>query len=366
MSTQILAHLYPVILAGGVGSRLWPRSRKSMPKQFLDLTGDGRTLLQQAFDRMVPLVPADHIYVITNIEYVGTVQEQLPELPRANIIGEPAARGSAAAIGLGAIHLQKRDPEAVMAVLTADHVIHEAERLRQVLVGAAELAQGGALITLGIAPSYPETGYGYIEMGEQLGIHNHYTARRVRSFREKPDQATAEAFLAAGNYVWNSGMFVWRVDAILAEFARQLPDHHAALRGLAAALAGPEEASAFERYWLPLPANITIDYGVMEGAANVAVFPVDLGWNDIGSWAALLEILPKDGDGNVAQAQHLHHDSSNVLAYSRHRLIATIGLEDMIVVDTDDAVLIMPAGRAQDVKKLLDKLKAQGLERYLE
>lgn len=366
MSSNLVSHLYPVILAGGVGSRLWPRSRRSTPKQFLDLTGSERTLLQQASDRMAPLVPIDHIYVVTNAEYVDSVAAQLPDLPRANIIGEPAARGSAAAIGLGAIHLQRRDPQAVMAVLTADHLIRNADSLREILVAAAELAQTGHLITLGIKPTYPETGYGYIEMGEALGVFNQREGRIVRGFREKPDRATAEAFLAAGNFAWNSGMFVWRVDAILAEFALHMTDLHTALEVLAVRLGGPGEAAAFTSHWLPLDGSITIDYGVMEKANKVAVFPADLGWDDIGSWAALLDVLPKDGNGNASQANYVQHDSSNVLAYSRDRLIATIGLHDMIIVDTPDAVLVMPAARAQDVKKLLDKLKARGQTSYLE
>ncbi|NOX63730.1 MAG: mannose-1-phosphate guanylyltransferase [Chloroflexi bacterium] len=364
--STLIDHLYPVILAGGVGSRLWPRSRKRMPKQFLDLTGNERSMLQEAFDRMAPLVPRDHIYVITNTEYVDTVRKQLPEIPAQNVVGEPAARGSAAAIGLGAIHLQRRDPNAVMAVLTADHLIRKPEMLRRALVGASELAQQGELITLGIRPTYPETGYGYIEMGDELGAFNGLIAHRVKRFREKPDRATAEAFLAAGNFVWNSGMFVWRIDAIMAEFERQMPALFTALRGLAPSLMSAGEQAAFERFWMPLEGNVTIDYGVMEGARSVATFPVDLGWDDIGSWAALLEVLPKDRDGNVAHAQHLHHDSSNVLVFSRDRLIATIGLKDMIVVDAGDAILVMPADRAQDVKKLIEELRANGLERYLE
>ncbi len=360
------SHLYPIILAGGVGSRLWPRSRRRTPKQFLDLAGTGRTLLQAAYDRMTPLVPADQIYVVTNAEYVATVAGQLPDLPPANIIGEAAARGSAAAIGLAAIHLQTRDPQAVMAVLTADHLIEQDETLRQILVGAAELAQEGILITLGIEPTYAETGYGYIEMGESLGVFGGHPAHLVQSFREKPDQATAANFLAAGNYAWNSGMFVWRVDAILAEFERQLPLHFAALTGLAPALGRVDEAAAVERFWMPLPANVTIDYGIMEGAGRVAVFPASLGWNDIGSWAALLEVLPKDESGNVTLGRHLSHESRNVLIYSPNRLVATVGLQDMVVVDTDDVLLIMPAARAQDVKALLTALRSQGLEALME
>ncbi len=366
MSSNLVSHLYPVILAGGVGSRLWPRSRRSTPKQFLDLTGSERTLLQQACDRMAPLVPLDHVYVVTNVEYIDSVAGQLPDLPRANIIGEPAARGSAAAIGLGAIHLLRRDPQAVMAVLTADHLIRKADALRQTLVAAAELAQTGQLITLGIESTYPEIGYGYVEMGEALGVYNRRQARTVLGFREKPDRATAEAFLAAGNYAWNSGMFVWRVDAILAEFARYMPELRAALDALSAQLGGSGEGAAFATHWMPLDGSITIDYGVMEKAGNVAVFPADLGWDDIGSWAALLDVLPKDGDGNVSQANYVQHDSSNVLVFSRDRLIATIGLHDMIIVDTPDALLVMPAARAQDVKRVLDQLKARGQASYLE
>jgi mannose-1-phosphate guanylyltransferase len=366
MIMNLQPHLYPVILAGGVGSRLWPRSRKSSPKQFLDLTGNQRSMLQEAFDRMTPLVPPEQIFIITNREYVDAVSEQLPEMPRANIVGEPAARGSAAAIGLGAIHLLRRDPEAVMAVLTADHLIHKPEILRQTLMAGAELAQQGELITLGIQPAYPETGYGYIEMGDALGDYHGMTARRVRRFREKPDGATAEAFLAAGNFVWNSGMFIWRADVIMAQFAQHMPQLHTALRHLLPALGGSDEGAAFEQHWMPLSGNITIDYGVMEKAARVAVFPVDMGWHDIGSWAALLEVLPKDASGNVIQARHLDYDSSNILAFSKNRLIATIGLQDMIVVDVDDVVLVMPANRAQDVKKIIQSLKHNGMEHYLE
>ncbi|MCP4166945.1 MAG: NTP transferase domain-containing protein [Chloroflexi bacterium] len=362
----MITSIYPVILAGGVGSRLWPRSRKSTPKQFLNLTGADLSMLQEAYERMTPLVPADHIYVITNAEYMETVSAQLPDLPPANIVGEPAARGSAAAIGLAAIHLQKRDPDAVMAVLTADHLIRKPQALRNVIIGASQLAQEGELITLGIEPSYPETGYGYIEMGDTLGDYNHRSARRVRRFREKPDQQTAEAFVEAGNYAWNSGMFIWRVDDIMAEFQRQMPQLYTALQQLGPALGTAGEAQAFLDHWMPLQGNITIDYGVMEGANSVAVFPVDLGWDDIGSWAALLEVLPKDEFGNVNQASHLQHDSSNILAYSSERMIATIGLHDMIVVDTDDCILVMPADRAQEVKVLIDKLRTSGLEKYLE
>ncbi len=366
MPSPYTDHLYPVILAGGIGSRLWPRSRRRTPKQFLDLAGTGRTMLQEAYDRMTPLVPPDRIYVVTGREYIPIVTGQLPDLPSANIIGEPVARGSAAAIGLAAIHLQARDPDAVMAVLTADHLITKAETLRRILVGAAELAQQGKLITLGIQPTFPETGYGYIEMGEELGYFNAMPARRVRSFREKPDRPTAEAFLRNGNYAWNSGMFVWRVDTILAALATYMPALHAALQALAPALHTQAEAAAFERHWFPLDGNVTIDYGVMERATDVAVFPADLGWSDIGSWAALLEVLPKDGHGNVVQARHLHLDSRNVLVFSRDRLIATIGLQDMVVVDTGDVILIVPVDRAQDVKKLWDTLRAAGLEHYLD
>ncbi len=365
-ATHLTHHLYPTIIAGGMGSRLWPRSRKSSPKQFLDLMGNGRSMLQEAYDRMTPLVPADHIYVITNREYVDMVRAQLPDVPAENIVGEPAARGSAAAIGLGAIHLLNRDPDAVMAVLTADHLIRRPDVLRDALVGGADLAQSGELITLGIRPTYPETGYGYIEMGDALGQFNGMEARRVRRFREKPDLATAQAFLEAGNFVWNSGMFVWRADVIMAQFQRFMPELHAALTGLQPALNGPDAAAAFDAFWMPLQGNVTIDYGVMEKADRVAVFPVDLGWHDIGSWAALLEVLPKDADGNVAHARHLHHDSSNVLVFSKDRLIATIGLEDMIVVDTGDVVLVMPADRAQDVKKIIQALQKRGLNEYLE
>ncbi len=353
---------YAVIMAGGIGSRLWPLSRQHRPKQALSLVGE-RTMFQLAVDRLRPLFPPEQILVVTGQDHANVLREQVPELPDDNFILEPVGRGTAPAVGLAAIHLRRRDPEAVMAVLTADHYIHDAARFRAVLTAAYQVALEGHLVTLGITPSYAATGFGYIRQGQRLDEYNGFTAYQVESFVEKPDRATAEGFLKSGRTSWNSGMFIWRVDRILEEFARQMPQFYQQLERVEAALGEPRAAAVLERVW-PRVASQTIDYGIMEGAQDVAVLPVDIGWSDVGSWAALLDILSEDAAGNVVRGRHLGIDTQRTLIFGADRLVATIGLRDMIIVDTDDAILICPAERAQDVKKIVDKLQESG-EGYL-
>lgn len=356
-------HLYALIVAGGSGTRLWPRSRKDSPKQFLDIVSD-RTMLQETYDRTVPLIPPERILVITNDAYVGTVREQLPELPAENIIGEPSGHGTAPAVGLGAIILRRRDPDAIMAMLTADHLIRRTDEFRSVLTAAAKVADRGHLVTLGITPSQPETGYGYIHRGEPLPGADDRPAYRVLEFIEKPDRATAERFVASHEYYWNSGMFVWRVDVILREIRRLMPRLAAQLGEIEAALETPRARAVLERVWDGV-ANQTIDYGVMERAEDVAVVPADIGWSDVGSWATLFELLPADGKGNVVIGEHLGVETRNSLIYSPRRLIATVGIEDLVIVDTDDALLVCPRHRAQEVKALVDELKRSNRHKYL-
>jgi mannose-1-phosphate guanylyltransferase len=357
---------YAVIMAGGIGSRFWPESTPENPKQFLDLTGSGKSLLRETFERINRLVPAGQILVVSNKRYRDIIAGQLPEIHESQILQEPVMRNTAPAILYAVNRIHAFDPQASTVVLPSDHFIADEEQFTKDLQAAFAYAdRHDELLTLGIRPSSPHTGYGYIEMGQPIGHFHGLEARRVLRFREKPDRATAEAFLQAGRFVWNSGMFLWRADVIMAQFRRFMPELHAALRGLQPALGTPDEAAAFERHWMPLQGNVTIDYGVMEKADRVAVFPVDLGWHDIGSWTALLDVLPRDEAGNVAQARHLGIDTRNVLVFSEERLIATVGLEDMIIVDAGDALLIMPADRAQDVKKIIQALEDQGLDGYL-
>jgi mannose-1-phosphate guanylyltransferase len=364
----VMDNLYALIMAGGSGTRLWPRSRRDSPKQFLDITSS-RTMLQETYDRIRPLIPAGRIWVITNDGYVGTVREQLPDVPAHNVIGEPSGHGTAPAIGLAAVALNRIAPDAIMAVQTADHVIKDAEAFRSVLLAAAQVAAEGHLVTLGIQPSHPETGYGYIHRGEPLGRaatedrpYDH--VYRVERFVEKPDQATAEQMLASGEYYWNSGMFVWRVDVILGALERYMPRLYAQLAEIAQAIGTPRERAVLDRVWAEV-ANQTIDYGVMERADDVAVVPAKIGWSDVGSWATLFELLPSDENNNVIIGEHVGVETRDTLIYSPRRLIATVGIEDLIIVDTDDALLVCPRDRAQEVKGLVDALKRTNRHRYL-
>ncbi len=359
-----LDHYYALIMAGGSGTRLWPLSRQTRPKQALRLVGD-RTMFQLAVERLTPLFPPERIFVITAAEQVGALLRQAPHLPGGNFIVEPVQRGTASAIGLAAIMLRKTDPEATMAVLTSDHYIANIEMFHSILTAAYHVAQQGHLVTLGIQPSFASTGYGYIERGEALGEFNGHTAYRVEAFREKPDQTTAEEFLLSGRHTWNSGMFIWRADGILAEFERQMRRFYGQLMRIDAALGSDREASVLAYEW-PRVAAQTIDYGIMEGAQRVAVLPADIGWSDIGSWATLLEILPGDANGNVViDSEWLSVDTRHTLVYGNNRLVATIGLNDLIIVDTDDVLLICPHERAQEVRQLVDKLRTNGGGKYL-
>ena len=355
---------YALIMAGGTGSRLWPRSRTQHPKQFLDITGD-LTMLQQSQQRLLPLIPIERTFVATNQKYVEIVIRQLPDIPQENILGEPTGRGTAAAIGLAAVHLRKRSPEALMAVLTADHLIKKTDTFRQVLRAAADVAAEDWLVTLGITPNYPETGYGYIERGEFLGTVGEFEGYRVERFVEKPDLVRAEKYLESGTYAWNSGMFIWKVRRILEEMERHMPELYTGLSEIEQHLLTPEAEETLAKVFPTLPAQ-TIDYGIMEKAEQVAMLPVDIGWHDVGSWSAVYDVLPHDKSNNVVVGQHISPDTKNSLIYSPKRLVATIGMDDVVIVDTEDVLLICPRSRSQDVKKLVDILKSNGEAGYLE
>jgi mannose-1-phosphate guanylyltransferase len=358
-----MSSFYAAIMAGGVGTRLWPLSRQTRPKQALPLISD-RTMFQHAIERLAPLFPPDHIVVVTGPKHAEILRPQTPELPDENLILEPMGRDSGPAVGLGAIHLQRRDPEAVMAMLTADHYIANVERFRAALAAAEKVARTGKIVTLGIKPEFPSTGYGYIRQGESLGRFDGFEVFKAEQFTEKPDAIRASAFLESGRYSWNSGMFIWRVDQVLAEFERQRPQIYLQLMRIASALGTPDAARVLAEVW-PQIQRISVDYAIMERAHNVAVIPVDIGWSDVGSWATLLEIVPGDEWGNVVTGKHLAIDTARTLVRSEGRLVVTIGLEDMIVVDTDDALLICPRERAQDVKAVVDRLKRDGQDELL-
>jgi mannose-1-phosphate guanylyltransferase len=346
---------YAVIMAGGTGTRLWPLSRQDHPKQALALVGD-QTMFQIAVERIRPVFPLERILVITRREHARLLMEQVPELPADNFIQEPEGRGTAPAIGLVAVHLQRRDRDAVMAILTADHFISDAEQFCKVLAAAETLAEEGNLVTLGIRPSSASTGFGYIQHGDAMEERDGFQVHAVRRFTEKPAAEMAEKMVASGGYSWNSGMFICQVERMLAEFERQMPDLYTRLVEIQSRQGTPEYLPILEANW-PLIVKQTIDYGVMEKADRVVVIPVDIGWTDVGSWGSLFDILPANENENVLVGNHLDVDTQRTLVFGRKRLVATLGVRDLIIVDTEDALLICSREREQEVKILVEKLQ---------
>lgn len=345
---------YAVIMAGGSGTRLWPLSRQEYPKQALKLIGD-RTMFQYAVERVQSLFPKERILIVTRAEHGPILIEQVPDIPKENFILEPEGRGTAPAIGLAAIHLHQRDSRATMVILTADHFITETDRFCQVLAGAERIAADGTLVTLGIQPSSASTGFGYIHQGSVLGEQQGFRYYAVRRFTEKPDPTTAQQMVSSGEYSWNSGMFIWQVERILSEFERQMPDFYMKLQHVARALGTPGYLTRLAEVW-PTVAKQTIDYGVMEGAQQVVVIPVEIGWSDIGSWGSLMELLPADAAENVLVGNHVEIDTRGTLVFGGKRLVATMGVENMIIIDADDALMVCSRDREQDVKAIVDKL----------
>ncbi|HSB89332.1 MAG TPA: sugar phosphate nucleotidyltransferase [Anaerolineales bacterium] len=367
-----MSDIYALVMAGGGGTRLWPLSRLDRPKQLLRLLGD-RSLFQMAIDRLTPWLPAEHILVAAPEDMLPSLREQAVDRPGLSYLAEPAAKGTAAVIGLAASVLARTNPESIMVCVTADHYIGRADRLRELLAGAVEAATTGALVTLGVPPTYADTGYGYIEAGESLGTFRGVEARRVLHFTEKPAPEIAQGYVQDGRHTWNSGMFVWRVERLLEEIDRWMPDLRAALTRIDAASGTPGADVVLRKEWSSL-APQTIDYGVMEHAENVAVvMATDLMWADIGSWDRLYELRHRDADGNAVEAPaSLVVDSHGVLLLGQERgpgekpkLVALIGAEDLIVVDTPDALLVCPRDRAAEVRELVERLREHGMDSYL-
>ncbi|MBC8162037.1 MAG: mannose-1-phosphate guanylyltransferase [Roseiflexaceae bacterium] len=349
--------MYALVLAGGSGTRLWPYSRSSKPKQFLSINGD-QTMLQQTVARILPIVPIEQIYIATGAAYTELVIEQLPGLPRENILAEPSGRGTAPCIGWAALHLRRRDPEAVMAVLSADHGIERGDLFCEVLQAGEKLAQAGYLVTLGITPDEPSTGYGYIKRGADLGETSVQGAYQVAAFVEKPNAVRAKEYVQSGEYLWNAGMFVWRADRILEELNSHRPMVAEALQAIDVTIGGEHERHALETIWTTIE-NVAIDVAVMERTSHAAVIPANLGWSDVGDWAALAEALPSDETGNTVIGTHVGLETRGTLIYGNGRVIATIGLEDLVIVDTHDVLLICPRARVQDVKALVAQVREQ-------
>ena len=353
-----LDHFYAAILAGGRGTRLWPQSREHHPKQFADILGSGRTMIQATADRLRGLAEGDHLYVITGNQYADLTADQLPQTPAENILIEPSGRNTAPAIGLACVHLRRRDPDAIMAIFPADHVITDEVAFRQAVGRAIEAADAGYLVTLGIQPTEPHTGYGYIKRGDPipgLGEEGAPVYAMVE-FLEKPDRAQAKAFLDDGGYYWNGGIFISRVDRMLSEIERQMPDVFARLEAIDAGLDGADPEGALRAAWADMPAE-SIDYGVMEGAQNAAVAPMDAGWNDVGSWDALTSILDANDDGNlVIRTDIVSIDSNDNIVYGKEKFVALVGVDNLIVVDAGDALLVGRRDEIQKVKQVVDAL----------
>jgi mannose-1-phosphate guanylyltransferase len=357
-----MSHLHGLILAGGRGTRFWPRSRRNRAKQVLRFFGD-RSLIQQTVDRLRPVLPPDRIWILTNDHLRGEIVDQLPEVPKKQILAEPAARNTAPAIGLAAHILQSIDPDAVMGVFPADHVIGKSREYVRLLGPAFRAAKHGEMVVLGIEPRWAETGYGYIEFPADV----HAGARepvRVLSFREKPDASTAAGFVAAGNFYWNSGMFFWRTSVLLDALRRFLPKTASLLANLPPF--GSRQFAAKLQEVFPLCDNISIDYAVLERAANVVGIPAgDIGWNDVGSWNAVYELQKRDAQGNALRADALVEDSTGNYVHAEGKLVALLGVKDLIVVDTPDALLIAARSHAQQVGDLVKRLEKSGRDDLL-
>ncbi|MBD5371269.1 MAG: mannose-1-phosphate guanylyltransferase [Bacteroides sp.] len=349
---------YCVIMCGGVGSRFWPFSREARPKQFLDFFGTGRSLLQLTFDRVLEVVPAERVLLVTNRQYAPLIREQLPEVPPANILLEPARRNTAPCICWAAHHIMARDPEASIVTLPSDHLVLKEQAFHTALRRGFEFVeQGDRLLTLGIKPTAPQTGYGYIQQGRPVeGMEDFF---KVRSFTEKPDLELAKVFLASGEFFWNAGIFLWKAESILKAFREHDPETSAVFSAGEGLYATPGEEAFIAEAFPTAPSN-SIDYAIMEKASNVYVETVDLGWSDLGSWKALHDASPHDGRGNVTQGcRVLQHDCRDTIfaVSDPGKIVVAAGLEGYIVADTPNSLLIYPASQEQRIRNVVTDVR---------
>jgi len=356
-----LPRLYVLVLSGGAGTRLWPLSRRDRPKQFLELLGEG-SLLQDTVDRVSEFVPSERIFVVAPPEHRALIHEQLPDLRADHLVVEPYPRGNAAAIALAMASLAAFDPDAVVAVLPSDHVVGNRAQFRKVLIAATAAAERGHLVTLGITPERADTGFGYIEAGEKLDLDSPIEVRTVKRFVEKPKKDAAERMVAAGGHYWNAGMFVWRVEEILRAYERHLPRTAKAIEALRDAIGSPRYESVLAEVWEETD-RTTVDYGIAEKAENVAVVPADIGWQDVGSWARLAEIVSKAD--NWASGDLVAEGAHGNYVWAPGKTVALIGVEELIVVDTPDALLVTTKEQSEAVKTIVDRLKREGGEDLL-
>lgn len=356
-------HRYCVIMCGGIGSRFWPYSRTTLPKQFIDFLGTGRSLLQMSYDRILPIVDKENIIILTNEQYADKVREQLPELADSQLLLEPARRNTAPCIAWAAHHIAALDPEASIIVTPSDHLItREAEFERCVREGFEFVENHDALLTLGILPTRPETGYGYIQVGEAVGTDFH----KVKTFTEKPDLELAQTFIRTGEFFWNSGIFLWQARSIIKALAQYAPDIDAIFEAGKDTF-GTTREQEFIAAAFPSCMSISIDYAVMERADNVYVETVTFGWNDLGTWSALYDMSPKNRDGNVTQLCQVlaYNATGNIFAVKNDKLIVVDGLNDYIIADSGDVLLICPKSREQRIKQMVNDAKVNFGDKYL-
>lgn len=351
-----------LIMAGGRGERFWPKSRQNLPKQFLSLTDDERTMIQLTVERILPLVDMEDIFIATNQDYKELVREQLPELPEQNILCEPVGKNTAPCIGLGAIHIAKKYEDALMFVLPSDHLIKMNNIFLRSLRDACDVAeQGENLVTIGITPNAPETGYGYIRFDAE---HTLGRAFRVEQFVEKPSMEKAKEYLASGQYMWNSGMFTWKVSTILKNIRAFMPETYEGLQRIGRAIGTEQEKEVLTREFMGFKSE-SIDYGIMEKASNIYILTSAFGWDDVGSWLAVGRIQQTNEFGNVISGNVVTVDTQNTIIQGTKKLIATVGLENMIIVDTEDALLVCDKNHAGEIKKVLENLKICNRTEYL-
>jgi mannose-1-phosphate guanylyltransferase len=359
-------HTYCVIMAGGVGSRFWPMSRSAYPKQFLDFLGLGRSLLQQTYDRFKGICPAENIYVVTNAQYADIVLEQLPELRPEQVLREPARRNTAPCVAYANHVIAARDPDALIIVAPSDHLVLKEEAFHDTVRTALKQAgSGDVLVTLGIMPSRPDTGYGYIQFLDEPGTV-HPRVKRVKTFTEKPDHGTAQRFLESGDFLWNAGIFIWSLKSIRHAFRTHLPEMEAYFEEGAAHYGRPSEEAFIATVYEDCE-NVSIDYGIMEKAPNVYTVVSDFGWSDLGTWGSLYTHLPKDGTNNavVGEGVRLHDCARNMVHNHDGRLMVLQGLEDHIVVSTEQALLVCRKQDEQMIRQFVNDLKAEGREEYV-
>lgn len=351
-----------LIMAGGRGERFWPRSRKSLPKQFLSLTDDGKTMIQLTVERILPLVSLEDIYIVTNKDYKQLVLEQIKGLPIKNILCEPISRNTAPCVGLGAIHISQKYKETVMLVLPSDHLIKYNGMFLNTLKDACKTAeQGNNLVALGITPDYPETGYGYIKFNDNEMNGKAFTAEK---FVEKPSLETAKEYLATNKYLWNSGIYVWKVSSILSNFKIHLPSIYEGLSKVKKNITSINYEDILEREYKEFK-SISIDYGIMEKSSNIYIIPGNFGWDDLGSWLAVERIHKSDELGNIVTGNSITVNTKNCIIDGTDKLIATVGLENVIIVDSEDVILICRKNNISDIRTVIKSLKESKRKKYL-